>query len=112
MLSNDGTPLWKMLEDEEIEASEEEENSKNHLITKISLNALQGNIDADNIRLKGILQTKEVSVLIDSGSTHNLIQSKVAQALKIDISPTNSFFVTTKGGEKLQCNQMCRQAKL
>lgn len=40
---------------------------------EISFNALNGTISVNTIRLKGILQNKSISILVDSGSTHNFI---------------------------------------
>lgn len=46
--------------------------------TEISLHAYQGKLGVRTIRLEGFIKTRSVSVLVDPGSTHNLMQEEVA----------------------------------
>ena len=45
----------------------------------------------------------EVVVLIDSGSTHNFINKKMANMLQLPVLPTEPFNVKVANGEPLKC---------
>lgn len=50
--------------------------------------------------------------MVDTGSTHNFIQTEVAKSLKIPIYVIKEFLVTTGSGDKLFCNRMCKETKI
>ena len=75
-----------MIEDEEFEeetAEEEEEillepkEQKNLTNPELSLHAMEGEPTPRTIRLLGHVNKKSVSVLIDTGSTHNFMDPRV-----------------------------------
>ena len=45
----------------------------------------------------------EIVVLIDSGSTHNFINTRLANMLQLPIQPTAAFTVRVTNGEKVTC---------
>lgn len=45
----------------------------------ISFNGMQGNQDPTTLRLEGVVNGNLLAILIDSGSTHNFLQSRVAK---------------------------------
>lgn len=45
----------------------------------------------------------EIVVLIDSGSTHNFISTRLANLLQLPIEPTTTFSVRVANEEKLMC---------
>lgn len=47
----------------------------------------------------------EIVVLIDSGSTHNFISTRLANMLQLPIKPTAAFSVQISNGEKLTCQE-------
>lgn len=53
-----------------------------------------------------------LSVLIDSGSTHNFVQVAAARRLKWPISPIQQFKVVIGSGDKLCCNKICKNVEL
>lgn len=50
-----------------------------------------------------------VQFLVGSGSTHNLIQSKLARLLDYLVTPSNFFKVLVGKGETLQFSSLCLQ---
>lgn len=104
-MSVDESELWEVFDEEAEEENEAE-------TTEISIHALKGQVNDRTIRLGGIVNNKSVSILVDSGSTHNFIQIEVAHALKLDISPIKPFNVITASGDKLKCEKVCKKAGL
>lgn len=57
-----------------------------------SLYALIGNPDSKCLRMHGEINNKFVQILVDGGSSHNFIQTRVAKFLGLTITPVNSIF--------------------
>ncbi|KAF3779962.1 hypothetical protein EJ110_NYTH40424 [Nymphaea thermarum] len=70
-------------------------------IPKILLHALDGDEVPHLMRVNGKLRGRPVSVLIDTGSTHNFICEKSARALGCQIQP--AFDVVVGDGSTLRC---------
>lgn len=62
-------------------------------MAKISLHAILGSHLASTMKVRGILGTKSVLILIDSGSTHNFISNKVVTTLNLHCSSLPTFGV-------------------
>lgn len=106
----DETELWEVQSDED-EIEEVDCLDGNGEVTTVSLNAMEGNLSNNTIRMKGTLHNFQVSVLIDTGSTL-FLQERLAHKLHLDVSPTRPFLVTTGGGEKLHCSKVSRKTPL
>lgn len=70
---------------------------------KISLHALTGWSMARTMRISTKIGTYELIVLIDSGSTHNFINEKVAKMLQLPVVLTRPFNVKVANGALLKC---------
>jgi predicted aspartyl protease len=80
---------------------------------QISLHALMGHTIPQTLRVMGHIQQSPVVVLVDSGSTHNFIQDRVAKKLNLPTEPAaHEFKVLVGNGEELDCSLMCSQVKL
>lgn len=55
---------------------------------------------------------QSVSILVDSGSTHNFMQLAVASALKLTIHATRPFKVATDSGKNLTCDKVCKDVEI
>jgi predicted aspartyl protease len=53
------------------------------------------------IILLGHIDHHPLTILIDSGSTHNFIQDRIATQLGLTLEPTQSFQVLVGNGEEL-----------
>lgn len=78
----------------------------------ISLEAMCGVAANNTIRLQGNINGQIVHMLIDSGSTHNFINSDLAQKLGLPIDHTQVFEVYIASGEKLQGQGTCSAVTL
>lgn len=96
------------VEDEEpVEIEDEtlyEEEPKEPLI---SIHALTGLPSFSTMRVKGAMGTRQLHILIDSGSTHNFLDVKLAKRLQCPVNPIQSLSVSVADGKELQCNQIC-----
>ncbi|CAJ2641599.1 unnamed protein product [Trifolium pratense] len=79
---------------------------------QISLHALMGHTIPQTIRLVGQINNQTLSILVDSGSTHNFIQDRVAKQLGLTLEPTPSFQVLVGNGEQLNCSHMSHDTPL
>lgn len=67
----------------------------------LSLHALHGLQGHNTMRFPAIIDQVEVVALVDSGSTHNSIDFKVAKRLKLTIKPAPSLKVMVANGVRL-----------
>lgn len=79
--------------------------------TEISFHAFEGHISGNTIRLDGYIKCLSVSVLVDTGSTHNFIQKEAAKLLKFTIHVIPPFKVFTGNGEKLIYDKVCKEVE-
>ncbi|KAG6382962.1 hypothetical protein SASPL_157305 [Salvia splendens] len=77
-----------------------------------SIHVIGPQIKPRAIRLMGRINGYEVSVLIDSGSTHNFIQPTVAEKLSLHVHPISPFRVFVGNGESLRCSYACLQTPI
>lgn len=57
------------------------------------------------------MKNKNVSILIDSGATHNFISQGLMKQLKLSTSNCDNFTVTVANEEKLQCSKIVETAR-
>ncbi|KAL5730310.1 hypothetical protein ACHQM5_003147 [Ranunculus cassubicifolius] len=73
----------------------------------ISLSALAGNSSFQTLQLKGTVQNRSITMLVDSGSTHNFLDLDTAEQLGFPLIVTPTHSITVVGGGKLQCDTLC-----
>ncbi|KAK9071834.1 hypothetical protein SSX86_008263 [Deinandra increscens subsp. villosa] len=66
--------------------------------------AFFGFSSAQTLRVTGHIAGKPVTILVDCGSTHNIIQPRVASALHLANKPVQPFSVMVGNGQYIQCN--------
>jgi hypothetical protein len=71
----------------------------------ISLHAIAGCNGPKTMRVKAAIGRKTLVVLIDSGSTHNFVDHKIASALQLAVTLAEEFTVKVANGEKLRCTE-------
>jgi hypothetical protein len=57
------------------------------------------------MRVKAAIGRRTLVILIDSGSTHNFVDHKIAHTLQLAVAPTEEFTVKVTNGEKLRCTK-------
>ncbi|XP_037493831.1 uncharacterized protein LOC110010892 [Jatropha curcas] len=80
------------------------EEDDDEIEPEISLHALTGWSSAGTMRVAIQIKSLELICLIDSGSTHNFINEKIAEFLKLSVEPTIPFNVKVANGDPLQCS--------
>lgn len=90
----------------------EEPTSPKHHQFQLSLATLSGPPSPRTLRVLGQLLEHRVTVLIDSGSSHNIMQPRVAQFVGLPITALPPFSVLVGNGEAIQCSGFCSQVPL
>jgi len=75
----------------------------------ISLNALQGIAYGNTLQLKGLIKKQKVSLLMDTGSTHNFISDKWVKLFGLKTQFVKDFPVTIALDKKLLITRKCEQ---
>lgn len=73
----------------------------------ISVNALQGQ-NFQTMRIKCIVDNKVISILVDSGSTHNFVDVNLAKSLHCAVECIDTQAITVADGSHIPCNQVCK----
>ncbi|XP_022030328.1 uncharacterized protein LOC110931233 [Helianthus annuus] len=96
-------------EEEEIEEESESIVLPKQVTTDplISLHAILGIPSFSTMRVIGTIGTRQLQILIDSGSTHNFINQDLAARLRCPTKTVNSMQITVADGNKLNCMQLC-----
>ena len=79
---------------------------------EVSMHALTGKISPRTIRVKGRIGNHYVYILIDTGSTHNVIQEMIVHQLGLSIIPSKHFKVYIGNEDFLVCDNSCVEVKL
>ena len=91
-------------EEEEQKEQEPLQGDELEVITPtISCHALSKISTPQTLKIEGYIKSKKVTVLIDSGSTHNFIHCKIAKDLNCFVYPTPEFQVTIVDGGAINC---------
>ncbi|RWW75728.1 hypothetical protein BHE74_00016219 [Ensete ventricosum] len=98
-------------EDADLESKKEdpEENSQPSVST---VHALAGYANPQTMKIGGLLKYQHVTILIDTGSTNNFMNSKVAARLALQIKDCNRFDVKVADGRILKYNKKCSRVRL
>ena len=75
-------------------------------VPEISLHALSGVTTLQAMRVSRVICGRLVHILIDSGSTHNFVNSKFARKLDCCKVPSPAFRVMMANEECLQCKEI------
>jgi len=57
----------------------------------LSFNALKGSAGIGTMRFQGILNGLPIQILLDSGSSDNFLQQRIANYLNLPIEPIHNF---------------------
>lgn len=76
---------------------------------QISMHALAGCNSFRTMRLTGKIKNRSLTILIDSGSTHNFIEPGIAKQSGCAIEATPDLAVAVADGTKLCSKAVCRQ---
>ncbi|KAL0283614.1 UNVERIFIED_CONTAM: Retrovirus-related Pol polyprotein from transposon.6 [Sesamum angustifolium] len=82
------------------------------VLFQLSPVAVSGSTSPHTVCLRSLIRRHVVSVLIDSGSSHNIIQPRVAAFLSLAKLPLPSFPVLVGNDAALHCSEVCRDVPL
>jgi hypothetical protein len=74
---------------------------------QLSQAALMGPPSPRTLRVQGHVRELEVTVLVDSGSSHNILQPRVAEFLGLPMVEIPSFSVVVGNGQTITCSGFC-----
>lgn len=95
-------------ENEEFVVIWENDNNTKEVLNEheagISIDAMVGSKGTHTIKVKGQIKNRAITILVDSGSTHNFISQGLAKQIKLPTRTCNPFNVNVANGEKLVCD--------
>jgi hypothetical protein len=103
-----------VVEEEEVcqeEDVEVEEAFSREVTPHISLDALEGTVGLNTMKVNGKMEKTTVCILIDSGSTHNFLNSAVVRKLQYHLTLIKPMTVQAANGDKMVCKSMCKGLK-
>lgn len=104
--------LFLMESEQDDEENEDTKTEDADLTPEITLHALTGWDSPTTLRLRTEIGKQSLLALVDSGSTHNFISERVAQRLRLPITPTTPFSVRVASGAPLKCGGRYEAAAL
>ncbi|KAK3035596.1 hypothetical protein RJ639_033188 [Escallonia herrerae] len=92
-------------------------NSSNMPVKRLSPAELserraKGSRNPQTMRIQGKIDNKQVSFLIDSGSTHNFLSTRIAKKMGLVPSCEGDFEVIVANGEKLASSGRCKEVQM
>ncbi|XP_042515336.1 uncharacterized protein LOC122089704 [Macadamia integrifolia] len=91
-------------EEDEVAVNEESEDE----VPKISIHAISGARNPQTMQVQGRLGQKGATFLIDSGSTHNFLNTHIANKMGLVPNGEGEFEVAVANGEKLRSSGRCK----
>jgi hypothetical protein len=103
--------MWDLfqLDEENLSPTGSSEGSE-HLFVAISQAASTGCVAPKTVQFSGSIQHKQISLLVDSGSSASFISAQLASQLSGVVSLSKDIKVQVAGGAVLVCSQMIPQA--
>ncbi|GJS88217.1 retrotransposon gag domain, retroviral aspartyl protease [Tanacetum coccineum] len=78
----------------------------------ISLHTILGKPHPTTMKIQGKLNSTEVLILVDGGSTHNFISDILVSELKLATELVAPFGVQIGNGDVIRCGQICKDLSL
>ncbi|KFK38387.1 hypothetical protein AALP_AA3G106900 [Arabis alpina] len=78
----------------------------------LSLNSLVGISSPRTMKMKGQIANATVTVMIDSGASHNFVSLGLVQQLRLEVETTGGYGVVTGTGLTVPGNGICRSVTL
>jgi hypothetical protein len=100
-----------ILDDEDVAEKEIQEGSEidpDTFTPQISINALEGSSGFQTLRVTGKVDKSPLFIMIDSGSTHNFINTQVAKRLSCTLTSIRPLAVEAANGGQMTCTHVCK----
>ncbi|KAL5723187.1 hypothetical protein ACHQM5_006611 [Ranunculus cassubicifolius] len=99
-------------EDSDNDAEIEIDDGTDDQTPEISLHAMAGAHSSDTMIVVGSLRNKQVSVLVDTGSTHNFVCQRMAKKAGLQRTSKGSLEVMVASGGRLSSSGKCSHTQL
>ncbi|XP_026416563.1 uncharacterized protein LOC113312001 [Papaver somniferum] len=91
---------------------ENEQATEEQPALEVSLNANVGNQRSGTMKLLGYISKHQVTVLVDSGSTHNFLHPRIVKQCGIHVDNSHPMSVTVANGSTVNYPGHCSKVKL
>jgi hypothetical protein len=78
----------------------------------ISLATITGKMEPRTLKLKGSIKNKNITILVDSGSTHNFVDINLAKQLNLFVYPVKDLIVTIVDGQQVKGIGRCHKVSI
>ncbi|RRT74477.1 hypothetical protein B296_00003555 [Ensete ventricosum] len=103
-------PVEEVMEPSEESLGHKEEDAEEEpQPTDFTVQALASYSNPQIMKVGGLLEQQPIIVLIDTGSTNNFLNSKVAARMALHIEGCSKFDVKVANDRILKCDQRCRR---
>lgn len=102
-------------EEEELSEEEKSEDQECHQEQKLhvlSLNSMVGITSKKTMKMRGLIGSREVVILVDSSATCNFISKKLVEELKLPVVETVNFGVAVRNGEVILGSEKCEGVEI
>ncbi|KAA0054961.1 Transposon Ty3-I Gag-Pol polyprotein [Cucumis melo var. makuwa] len=79
---------------------------------ELSINSVVGLNDPETMKVRGLLQDREVVILIDYGATHNFVSEKLVKSLRLPIKETAHYGVILGSSTAIQGKGVCESLEV
>ncbi|KAI9197976.1 hypothetical protein LWI28_007868 [Acer negundo] len=76
-------------------------------IPEISFHAMAETTHPQTFHINGKVKNKDITILIDGGSTHNFVDQYVVIKIELPVVKDKSFQVMMGNKEKIECTRLC-----
>lgn len=78
----------------------------------LSPQAVSGHFSPQTLKFQGLIQGLPVTILVDTGSTHNILQPRIASHLHLTTNSIPHFSIMVGNGSHLDCQGICPDVPL
>ncbi|RWW88729.1 hypothetical protein BHE74_00002383 [Ensete ventricosum] len=98
--------------EEEVQKHEEEVADEEQQPVDFTMHTLTGYANPQTMKVEGLLKQQPITILIDTTSTNNIMNNKVATQLMLKNEVCIKLDVEITDDQILKCNKRCPQVKL
>ncbi|XP_058785597.1 uncharacterized protein LOC131660372 [Vicia villosa] len=110
LLADDEVTTFPVEDEEIIQAANAVDTNDTYF--QLSTQALTGQFSPQTLKFQGLIGGHLVMDLVDTGSTHNILQHILGHHLNLPTTQILQFLVMVGNGSHLQCEGICHSVKL
>ena len=112
LIGDDETETIESLDETLTEPPDPPITDPNDTYFHLSTQALTGQFSPQTLKFQGRIGGITVTILIDTGSTHNILQPRIASHLNLSSQPLPQFSVMVGNGNHLHCQGLCHNVPI